>query len=43
MRWSHLAAILHECREAGNLPPIERALARNATDWLGAVGVEPTR
>ena len=43
MPWSDLAAILHECSEAGNLPPIERALARNATDWLGAVGVEPTR
>ena len=41
--WSDLAAILHECSEAGNLPPIERAPARNATDWLGAVGVEPTR
>src|SRR5918995_3296734 len=43
MPWSDLAAILHESSEAGNLPPIERALARNATDWLGTVGAEPTR
>jgi hypothetical protein len=42
-RWPDLAAILQECSEARNLPPIERALARNATDWLHAVGIEPTR
>jgi hypothetical protein len=43
MEWSDLAAILLECSEAPNLPPIERTLARNAMDWLQVVGIEPTR
>jgi hypothetical protein len=29
MEWSDLAAILQECSEARNLPPIERALPSN--------------
>jgi hypothetical protein len=43
MEWSDLAAILQECSEARNLPPIERALARNAMDWLQVAEIEPTR
>jgi hypothetical protein len=42
LRWSDLAAVLAECRDADSLPPIERALARNAVDWLRSVGIEPT-
>ena len=42
IRWPDLAALLRECSEARNLPPIERALATNAMDWLYAVGIEPT-
>jgi hypothetical protein len=39
--WAGLAAILRDCAEAENLPPIERALARNATGWLEQVGIRP--
>jgi hypothetical protein len=38
IRWSELAALLEDCREAANLPPIERALARNALEWLKRAG-----
>lgn len=41
VRWPDLAALLRECRDAPSLPPIERALAGNAVDWLVRVGVEP--
>ena len=41
IQWSELAALLQDCREAANLPSIERALARNAFEWLGRVGVDP--
>jgi len=37
--WTDLAAILRDCAEAESLPPIERALARNATIWLEEVGI----
>ena len=43
MRCSDLAALLQEYSEAGNLPRIERALARNAIEWLQLVSLEPTR
>jgi hypothetical protein len=39
--WTDLAAILRDCADAENLPPIERALARNATMWLEDVGIRP--
>ncbi len=39
-RWTDLAAVLHECENAENLSPIERALARNAVAWLQAAGNE---
>jgi hypothetical protein len=35
--------LLEECRAAGILPAVERALARNATGWLHEVGVAPAR
>jgi hypothetical protein len=41
IQWSELAALLRECCEAANLPPIQRALANNAFDWLTAVGIDP--
>ena len=41
IRWSELTALLQDCCEAANLPPIERALAQNALDWLTTVGVHP--
>jgi hypothetical protein len=41
IRWSHLAALLLDCRSARNLPAIEQALAANALDWLGVVGIKP--
>ena len=41
IRWSELTALLQDCCEAANLPPIERALAQNALDWLTTVGVDP--
>lgn len=37
--WPDLAAVLEECGNASNLPPIERALARNALEWLDTVGI----
>ena len=40
VQWSGLAA-LQDCCEAENLPPIERALARNALRWLTSVGIDP--
>lgn len=33
-RWSDIAAILKECADADSLPPVERAIARNAVAWL---------
>jgi hypothetical protein len=39
-RWRDLAAILHDCQEADNLPAIQRALARNTWMWLHSVGIE---
>lgn len=39
IRWSGMAALLQDCSEAANLPSIERALARNALEWLRRVGV----
>ena len=39
IQWSQLTALLQDCCEAANLPPIERALARNALEWLIRVGV----
>ena len=39
IQWSQLTTLLEDCCEAANLPPIERALARNALDWLRRVGV----
>jgi hypothetical protein len=39
--WEDLAAVLHACQDAPNLPVIERALARHAVEWLQDVGVEP--
>ena len=41
IQWTELAALLQDCRDASNLPPIERALAANALDWLASVGVLP--
>ena len=38
IEWSDLVTILEECREAQNLTAIERALARNAVEWLRHVG-----
>ena len=42
IRWSHLAALLLDCRSARNLPAIEQALAANALDWLAVVGIRPS-
>jgi hypothetical protein len=39
IQWPELAALLQDCSEADSLPPIERALAQNALDWLTTVGV----
>lgn len=39
-RWSALTALLQDCSEAANLPPIERALAQNALAWLTTAGVD---
>jgi hypothetical protein len=41
IEWSELAAVLQDCSEAATLPPIERALARNALEWLISVGTDP--
>jgi hypothetical protein len=41
IRWSQIAALLQDCCESANLPPIERALANNALDWLIHVGLDP--
>ena len=41
LQWAEMAALLQECRDAHNLPLIERTLARNALDWLDVVGIEP--
>ena len=41
IRYPELMALLQECGEAANLPPIERTLARHALDWLTGVGVRP--
>ena len=41
IRYPQLMALLQECGEAANLPPIERTLARNALDWLTSVGIRP--
>jgi hypothetical protein len=41
VHWADIAALLQECRDAHNLPVIERTLARNALDWLTAVGTGP--
>jgi hypothetical protein len=35
-----LAAILRNCEETGNLPAIQRALARNTLMWLQSAGIE---
>jgi hypothetical protein len=43
IRWPELAALLEDCRDAANLPAIERALARNAVQWLTSVGIHPSR
>jgi hypothetical protein len=34
-------ALLQDCCGAATLPPIERALAQNALDWLRSVGIDP--
>jgi hypothetical protein len=34
IRFSDLAALLKDCRDADNVAPIERALAQNALDWV---------
>jgi hypothetical protein len=39
IRYPDLMALLQECCEARRLPPIERVVARNALDWLSAVGI----
>ncbi len=39
--WPELAALLLDCDMAATLPPIERALARNALEWLTRAGVDP--
>ena len=41
IQWWELAALLQDCSEAANLPPIDRALARNALEWLTSAGIEP--
>ena len=41
IRYPHLMALLQDCSEAANLPRIDRALARNALDWLASVGIRP--
>lgn len=41
LEWNDLAAILEECQQAQNLTAIERALARNAVEWLRQVGDGP--
>jgi hypothetical protein len=41
IQWSELTALLKDCCQAAALPPIERALAQNALDWLTTVGVNP--
>jgi hypothetical protein len=38
LEWRDLAAILEECQEAQSLTAIERALARNAVEWLRRAG-----
>lgn len=40
LEWRDLTAVLQECQEAESLTAIERALARNAVDWLRKVGSE---
>jgi hypothetical protein len=42
LEWRDLTAVLQECQEAESLPAIERALARNAVDWLRTVGSDGT-
>jgi hypothetical protein len=37
IEWSDLVSILNECQEAQSLTRIERALARNAVEWLRRV------
>jgi hypothetical protein len=39
IHWQELTALLQDCREAATLPPIERALAQNALDWLTTIGI----
>jgi hypothetical protein len=41
IRWPDLAGLLRDCSLASALPPIERALAGNALDWLTRAGVWP--
>jgi hypothetical protein len=41
IQWSGLSALLQDCSAAASLPPIERALARNALDWLKTTGADP--
>jgi hypothetical protein len=35
IQWSELTALLQDCCDAANLPPVERALAQNAVEWVG--------
>ena len=39
--WSEVAAVIVDVSDAEALSPIERALARNALDWLMRVGIHP--
>jgi len=41
IRWAELGSVLQDYCDASNLPAIERALARNALDWLIRVGIGP--
>jgi hypothetical protein len=41
IQWSELTSLLQDCCDTANLPPVERALAQNAAEWLTRVGVGP--
>jgi hypothetical protein len=43
LEWTDLTAILEDCQDAPHLAPIERALARNAVEWLRRAGAAPGR
>lgn len=41
IRWPAFAALLQDCCDAASLPHVERAIARNALEWMLRVGIQP--